>query len=202
LEAPGLVPFGNQRRQDKTIDSFTVTVELLFKSVHSGHGEGGSRQVLASSGVQHGDRLGCNLLMLLTFVILLSLTFGTLMMELLLAHGPLYFLFCLSSHLVDLILGYNLNLSKCFWPSGDPIFPKFPSDIRRVTGLELLGSPLWGDETFFNEFLSSRLDKMATIQDKLVLLEDLHLLHSCLSSCKIIHLLRTVPHSVLKPYLC
>ena len=103
--------------------------------------------------------------------------------------------------------GLHLNLSKCelFWPSGNPTF-KFPSDIRRVNGLELLGSPLWGDENFFHEFLSSRLDKVATIQDKLALLDDpqveLHLLRSCLSSCKIIHLLRIVPLSVLKPYLC
>jgi len=30
---------------------------------------------------------------------------------------------------------------------------------------------------------------------------ELHLLQSCLSSCKIIHLLRTVPFSILKPFL-
>ena len=47
---------------------------------------------------------------------------------------------------------------------------------------------------------------MTSIQEKLALLEDaqveLHLLRSCLNSCKIIHLLRTVPSSVLQPFLC
>ena len=69
---------------------------------------------------------------------------------------------------------------------------------------ELLGSPLWGDDIFFNDFLSSRMDKVALTQEKLSLLDDpqveLHLLRSCLSS-KIIHLLRTVPFTILKPFL-
>jgi len=45
--------------------------------------------------------------------------------------------------------------------------------------------------------LSSQLDKMALTQEKLALLDDpqveLHLQCSCLSSCKIIHLLCTMP---------
>ena len=85
-----------------------------------------------------------------------------------------------------------------------PSFPEFPPNIKRVTGLELLGSPLWGDDNFFKE-LSSCLDKVAVTQDKLAMLDDpqveLHLLRSCLSSCKIIHLLRAVPLSVLRPFL-
>ena len=104
--------------------------------------------------------------------------------------------------------GLHLNLSKCelFWSSGDPSFSEFPSDIKWVTGLELLGSPLWGDDNLLKEFLSSCLDKVAVSQDKLAMLDDpqveLHLLRSCLSSCKIIHLLRTVPLSILRPFLC
>ena len=80
-----------------------------------------------------------------------------------------------------------------------------PNDIKRVTSLELLGSPLWGDDIFLNDFLSSRMDKVALTQKKLSLLDDpqveLHLLRSCLSSCKIIHLLRTVPFTIPKPFL-
>ena len=52
---------------------------------------------------------------------------------------------------------------------------------------------------------SSRMDKVALTQEKFSLLDDpqveLHLLRSCLSSCKIIHLLRTVPFTILKPFL-
>ena len=102
--------------------------------------------------------------------------------------------------------GLHLNLTKCelFWPSGD-FFPNLPTDIKRVTSSELLGSPLWGDDIFFNDFLSSRMDKVALTQEKLSLLDDpqveLYLLRSCLSSCKIIHLLRTVPFTILKHFL-
>jgi len=87
--------------------------------------------------------------------------------------------------------GLHLNLSKCelFWPFGDS-FPLFPHDIRRVTGLELLGSPLWGDDDFFK-------DKLCLLDDRQV---ELHLLRSCLSSCKIVYLLRTVPFSILNPF--
>jgi len=49
------------------------------------------------------------------------------------------------------------------------------------------------------------MEKVALTQDKLCLLDDsqveLHLLRSCLSSCKIVHLLHTVPFSILKPFL-
>jgi len=62
-----------------------------------------------------------------------------------------------------------------------------------------------GDNDFFEDFLSSRIDKVASTQGKLSLMDDpqveLHLLHSCLSSCKIIHLLYTVPFCVSKPFL-
>ena len=60
-------------------------------------------------------------------------------------------------------------------------------------------------QPFFKEFLRCHIDKVTSIQEKLALLEDpqveLHLLQSCLSSCKIIHPLRTVPF-VLQPFLC
>ena len=101
----------------------------------------------------------------------------------------LSFLSFFASHGPD--FGLHLNLSKCelFWPSADP---EFPPNFKWVTGLELLGSSLLGDDNFFKEFLSSCLDKVAVTQDKLAVLDDpqveLHHLCSCLSCCKIIHL--------------
>jgi len=81
----------------------------------------------------------------------------------------------------------------------------FPISLWRVTGLELLDSPLWADNDFFTDFLSSWIDKVASTQGKFSLLDDpqveLLLLRSCLSSYKIIHLLHTVPFSVLRPFL-
>ena len=103
--------------------------------------------------------------------------------------------------------GLHLNLSKCelFWPSGDS-FPEFPTSINRAgEGLELLGSPIWGTDNFFDQFLFSRLAKVTAAQDSIAILEDpqveLHLLRSCLGSCKIIHLLRTVPFCILHSFL-
>ena len=71
-------------------------------------------------------------------------------MELWWASDPLYKHFCLTLFHEDLSLhGLHLNLSKCklFWPSGDS-FPEFPSDIKWVDGLEVLGSAFWGDKCF------------------------------------------------------
>ena len=103
--------------------------------------------------------------------------------------------------------GLHLNLSKCelFWPSGDS-FSEFPTSINRAgEGLELLGSPIWETDNFFDQFLFSRLAKVTAAQESIAILEDpqveLHLLRSCLGSCKIIHLLRTVPFCILHSFL-
>jgi len=175
----------------------------------------GSRRILASSGVQQGDPLGPLLfsLVLLQFIdfvklhdiVKLHLWYlddGTFigsknsllqLLESFSLHGPQF--------------GLHLNLSKCevFWPSGDS-FPEFPTNIKRVSdGLELLGSPIWGTTAYFDQFLSARLSKVAAAQDSIAILEDpqveLHLLRSCLGSCKVIHLLRTVPLNVLRSFL-
>ena len=69
------------------------------------------------------------------------------------------------------------------------------------SGLEFLGSPIWGPPHFNESFLAVQFDKIVAIQDKLVDLEDpqveLHLLRSCLSLCKVTHLLCCVPSSSL-----
>ena len=103
--------------------------------------------------------------------------------------------------------GLYINVSKCelYWPSGDSSFPNFHPAIKRISpknsGFELLGSPIWGPPQFYDAFLSVQFDKIAAIQDKLVDLGgpqvELHLLRSCLSVCKVTHLLCCVPSSSL-----
>ena len=104
--------------------------------------------------------------------------------------------------------GLFLNLDKCevFWPSGDSRFPHFPREIIRLTeGVSLLGSPLWGSRSFFNSHVSLIIDKTAITQDLLTDLDDpqveLHLLRSCLGSCKLNHILRTVPSDLISCHL-
>ena len=68
-----------------------------------------------------------------------------------------------------------------------------------------MGSPIRGTDNFFDQFLFSRLAKVTAAQDSIAILEDpqveLHSLRSCLGSCKIIHLLRTVPFCILHSFL-
>ena len=54
----------------------------------------------------------------------------------------------------------------------DVSFSDFPPDIKRVDSLELLGSPLWGPDAFFRKFLTCRIDKVTSIQEKLPFLEE------------------------------
>ena len=67
--------------------------------------------------------------------------------------------------------------------------------------VELLGSPIFGSSKFFDDFTVSLFDKVHCLQDLLPRLEDpqmeLQLLRQCLSCCKIVHILRTVPPHLL-----
>ena len=99
--------------------------------------------------------------------------------------------------------GVYVNLSKCevLWPSGDQAFPEFDSRVRRVqvilSGSELLGSPIVGSDDFFDDFFKARVNRILEAQSHLSDLHDphveLHLLRSCLSVCKMNHLLGTTP---------
>ena len=99
--------------------------------------------------------------------------------------------------------GLLLNPTKCevFWPSGDQKFSEFPSEVQRVVGsvggVEFLGSPVFGSEEYYCGHIAKRVDKVLQCQEKLLDMDDpqiqLLLLRSCLSSCKINNLLRTVP---------
>ena len=103
--------------------------------------------------------------------------------------------------------GLTLNLNKCkvFWPSGDPTFQNFPPEICRTLqvsdGVELLGAPMFESTQYFDDFTTFPFDKVKHIQDLLPDLEDpqveLQLLRHCLSCCKIVHMLRTVPPHML-----
>ena len=97
-------------------------------------------------------------------------------------------------------LGLHLNLEKCevFWPSGDSSFPDFPTEISRVkNGVSLLESPVWGRTGYTIDFVSAIVHKASALQQLLGGQEDpqveLHLLRSCLSTCKLSDILQTVP---------
>ena len=64
-----------------------------------------------------------------------------------------------------------MNKCEVFWPTGDASFPEFPAEIQRIQnsaeGLELLGSPVYGSDRFFDTFLAKRIDKVHCLQDLL-----------------------------------
>ena len=105
----------------------------------------------------------------------------------------------------------SVNCLKCevLWPSGDQSFPEFPPEVQRVGhtkgGAEFLGCTIYGSNNFFTSSLSKCIDNVLDCQDRLSDLEypqvELHLLCSCISLCKINHLLRMVPPEVTLPHL-
>ena len=92
---------------------------------------------------------------------------------------------------------------KCevFWPTGDQTFPEFPPEVQHVAeqeeGIELLGSPIYGNKEFFESAFQKRISKVINAQSHLMDIDDrqivFQLLCSSLSLTKINHLLRTVP---------
>ena len=99
--------------------------------------------------------------------------------------------------------GLYINKKKCelLWSSGDIPFPEFPGEVIRINesseGAESLRAPVVGSDSFLNQSFAKRVDNVLSCQDHLSDLKDLqvkmHLLCSCLSLCKINHLIRTVP---------
>ena len=107
--------------------------------------------------------------------------------------------------------GLQLNTAKCevFWPSGDQSFLEFPDGVQRVNankdGAEFLGSPVCCSKEFVNNSLAKRVDRVLECQQLLSDLGnsqvELHFLSSCLSLCKINHLIRAVPSNVIESQL-
>ena len=99
--------------------------------------------------------------------------------------------------------GLYLNLNKCevFGPSGDQNFPEISSQVQRVMqvegGADLLGSPIYGSEQYYDAVFQKHIKTVTKAQNHLIDIDnsqiEFHLLCSCLSLPKINHLLRTVP---------
>ena len=133
---------------------YTFPAELRF----------GRRRILSLSGVQQGDPLGLLLFSLVltslfdrippTPNVLLSLWYlddGTII-----GSRPAVLELLHHIEILGPSFGLFLNKKKCelYWPAGDQSFSDFPSEIRRPSaGLDLLGSPVWGSEDFYNSLL-------------------------------------------------
>ena len=78
---------------------------------------------------------------------------------------------------------------------------KFVHPLQVSEGVELLGAPIFGSDQYFNDFTAALFDKVKHLQDLLPELEDpqieLQLLRHCLSCCKVVHVLYTVPPHLL-----
>ena len=88
-------------------------------------------------------------------------------------------------------------------------FPKFATEIQRSAqvygGVDFLGCPVYGSSSYVTEFVSQQVDKILDWQNRLTALDDpqveLHLLRSCLSLCKLNHIIRTVHGFKIKDVL-
>jgi hypothetical protein len=93
--------------------------------------------------------------------------------------------------------GINLNLEKCeIFPLHDSLdLSLLPTEIQRVSSLDILGSPI----TDVVAFSKKRLLKVNAVMEDLLNLNHMQsafiLFKNCFGPCKINHLLRTVPPS-------
>lgn len=171
----------------------------------------GTPPILSSSGVQQGDPLAPALYALALQAVLSEVRSGLSSLptldhwylddgclagdptvvfqyfELLQLHGPAH--------------GIHLNLDKCelYSLAALPTDP-FPLHFRRLigpaTGFSLLGSP-FGAQSWVHDFFTTHVSRLLDLLSHLPSLDHpqiaFHLLRSCFSSCRVVHLLRTTP---------
>ena len=171
----------------------------------------GKRRLLSKAGVQQGDPLGPLLFSLVLLELLDDIAKEVAALRLQLWYLDDGTFIGERSSVVSVafsaIQGSKiwslLELKKCevFWPTGNQTFPEFPPEVQRVAeqeeGIELLGSPIYGNEEFFESAFQKRISKVINAQSHLMDIDDpqieFQLFRSCLSLPKINHLLRTVP---------
>lgn len=98
--------------------------------------------------------------------------------------------------------GLHLSVPKCqvWWPSEPPsdMRSKYPPELKQsyCAGTTVLRTPV-GNSDFVQESMMATVQDLDPILKSLESLEDAHvaltLLRSCASTCKLVHLLRTVP---------
>ena len=116
-------------------------------------------------------------------------------------HAIAHLLHILLSRGPSFGLHVNENKYEIFWLLETRIFSEINLEIQRTVwvsnGVDFLGSPVYGSDTYFVISVSKRIDKILHQQIQLLVLDDpqvkLHLLRSCLGSCKMNHIIRTVP---------
>ena len=92
----------------------------------------------------------------------------------------------------------NLSEYEVFRPTGTQSFPELAPEVSvlpRDSGVELLGSPIFGSGEFYDQAFQHRIGKVLEAQKCVIDINypqmELHLLRSCLALPKINHL-RTV----------
>ena len=165
-----------------------------------------------SKGVQQGDPLGLLLfsLVLLDFMDSIDILSAVSFQLWYLDDGTFAGTRSAVAELLELFqecgpcFGLTLKLKKCevFCPSGDSAFSDFPPEVccplQVSDGVELLVAPIFGSDQYYGDFTAALFDKIKHLQDLLPDLEDpqveLQPLRHCLSCCKVICVLHTVPH--------
>ena len=171
----------------------------------------------SATGVQQGDPLGPFLFSLVLHRLILKITEDHLSGDLLfnkwyLDDGTLAGTSCSVKFALDLIsslgpsLGLYINFKKCEL-FGKEDLSAFPCEITKrshTPHLETLGTSI-GDEIFCNNFVAQKQSHASLLLHQLQGLENpqvaLALLRKCAAFCKMSHISRVTPPTLIKPSL-